>query len=154
MNEAKLQWYYDNETKFSDTGKKLIYQSLQQCDDVTFMQVADKKLKDPGVALLLSFFWLDRFYLKKVLLGLLKFMTCGGLFVWGIVDIVTAAKRARLYNAKKVLEIINPQFVPYVNAADLQGIANAATTAVDVTSKAVDFLGRPTDEADVYYIRK
>ena len=74
--------------------------------------------------------------------------------MWGIVDIVTAAKRARLYNAKKVLEIINPQFVPYVNAADLQGIANAATTAVDVTSKAVDFLGRPTDEADVYYIGK
>ena len=52
------------------------------------------------------------------------------------------------------MEIINPQFVPYVNAADLQGIANAATTAVDVTGNAIDFLGRPTDEADVYYIRK
>ncbi len=146
MNEAKLQWYYDNEAKFSDTGKKLIYQSLQQCDDMVFMQATSTKLKDPGVALLLSFFALDRFYLKNALLGLLKLMTCGGFFVWGIVDIFTARKRARLYNAKKILEIINPQLVPYVKIADIQEITNTATTTIDVTDKVTDFLIRPADE--------
>jgi TM2 domain-containing membrane protein YozV len=69
--------------------------------------------KDPAVALTLSFYfgWLgaDRLYLGNIVLGILKLITFGGLFIWYIVDwflIMGAARKANVAIANEVRQTL------------------------------------------------
>lgn len=65
------------------------------------------EFKNPKTVLLASFFCVDRFMLDDAGLGILKIVTFGGAWVWWVVDICTAQDRARKYNYKRFLEVVN-----------------------------------------------
>ena len=60
--------------------------------------------KDPAVSLILSIYFglvgVDRFYCGNILLGILKVITLGGLFVWAFVDLFLIMGAARWANVK------------------------------------------------------
>jgi TM2 domain-containing membrane protein YozV len=69
--------------------------------------------KDPAVALLLSFtfgtFGFDRFYLGHAVLGILKLITFGGLFIWTIIDwflIMGATRKTNVRIATDLRKVI------------------------------------------------
>jgi TM2 domain-containing membrane protein YozV len=45
------------------------------------------------ISFLAGYFGLDRFYRGEVALGVIKLITCGGFFVWYLVDVAIAAYR-------------------------------------------------------------
>jgi TM2 domain-containing membrane protein YozV len=80
--------------------------SLRQMLERSHLQVQDfasmiMVLKDPTIAIILSVlvgtFGVDRFYIGNIGMGVGKLLTCGGLYVWWIVDIflIMGATRER-----------------------------------------------------------
>ncbi|MCI6671558.1 MAG: TM2 domain-containing protein [Prevotella sp.] len=59
--------------------------------DYSLAVVRMSQLKDPTIALLLSIFLgylgIDRFYLGHTGLGVAKLLTCGGFYIWHLIDI-------------------------------------------------------------------
>jgi len=94
-----------NEGKFAEEKLEQIRERLANADEGT-AEAAFDKLKSPGTAFLLAFTPFDRFYLGQVGLGILKWFTCGGCFIWLIIDLFSAKARARQYNSDKVLTSI------------------------------------------------
>ena len=79
-------------------------------EDVDFLYAIE--LKNPEFVLLLSvlgFFGLaglDRVYIGDVGLGILKFITLGGLGLWTVADLFFITERTKQANAKKLEEHI------------------------------------------------
>lgn len=73
--------------------------------------VESMRLKKPStvqfIAVFPGFFGVDRFYLGEKWMGLLKYITLGGVGIWWILDIMSAKSRCRVYNCRKILEQTN-----------------------------------------------
>lgn len=67
------------------------------------------KLKDPTLALLLSFFFgtfaIDRFYIGNIIIGILKLITVGGFGIWTIVDWFFISKITRQQNYELLMSL-------------------------------------------------
>ena len=48
-------------------------------------------MKSKVVALILSIFGIDRFYLGYIGTGILKLITCGGFGIWWLIDLIMIA---------------------------------------------------------------
>ncbi len=67
-----------------------IRQRLLELDDSRWITLQSLQFKDPTTSLLVSIFGghlgIDRFYIGDVGLGIAKLLTCGGFYIWFIVD--------------------------------------------------------------------
>ena len=66
-------------------------QILNSGIDATTLQMIFAQAKDPTLALILSILvgglGVDRFYIGDVGMGIGKLLTCGGLYIWWLIDI-------------------------------------------------------------------
>ena len=97
-----------NAEKFDVTALPIIKSKLSELADDKFYLIQAISFQDPTTILLIAILlgW-DRFFLNDIGLGILKILTCYGLGIWWIVDIVTAQRRTRMYNFNKVMRVIN-----------------------------------------------
>lgn len=86
------------------TLRKMLERSDTHVQDFS---LATMNLKNPTVSLLLSALagaWgVDRFYIGDIGMGVLKLLSCGGLYVWWIVDIFLISDATRQYNWRQIM---------------------------------------------------
>lgn len=70
-------------------------------------------LKDPTISLVLSivlgYLGVDRFYIGDVGLGVGKLVTCGGCYIWWLIDIFLIMNRTRQRNFETLMAQLNMQ---------------------------------------------
>ena len=100
-----------NASKLPPEGVALLRERLMNVGDPVSAQVAFSQLKDPTIALILSIlvgaYGIDRFYIGDIGLGMLKLITCGGAFVWFLIDIFLIMDTTRRKNLETLLLQLN-----------------------------------------------
>jgi len=105
MDTSKVDLFLMTNAKYFESHQiPAIKGMIQDLDDDKFIVLQTLNLKDPTVALILSLlnivapFSFDRFFIGDIGLGIIKLLTCGGLFIWIIVDWFIIMERTRQVN--------------------------------------------------------
>lgn len=105
MDDSKIRLFLvTSSKKFPKSQMPFIEQKLRDLPDNYFTSLQALEFRDPATALAISVFaggfGIDRFYLRQTGLGILKFLTLGGLFIWAIIDVFTIYSITKRYNQK------------------------------------------------------
>lgn len=99
-----------NGSKFPEESAMLIRERLSEADDSKWAVVSSLQFKSPTTSLILSLFCgclgIDRFYIGDTGIGIGKLLTCGGLYVWGIVDMFLIMGANRKKNYAKLVTVL------------------------------------------------
>jgi len=114
MEQSKIDAFMiQNAKNFAPVRVNAIRDALEKLDDSKSAYVLGQEFKDPSTVLILSIIlgcWgVDRFMLGEVGLGILKILTCGGVYIWWIIDMINAQDRTKDYNFKKLQEALMMQ---------------------------------------------
>lgn len=85
----------------------MVKERFQNASDESSVAFAISQFKDPTVALILAILvpGIDRMYIGDIGLGVLKLITCGGCWIWWIIDIFLIMDAARKKNLERVMMI-------------------------------------------------
>lgn len=111
MEQSKIDMYLAQNAKMLPASKlPLIKDALAKVDESKLIYLQSVEYKDPNTVLILSILLgtlgIDRFILGDAGMGVLKLLTCGGVYVWWIIDMVNAQERTQAYNFKKLSEAL------------------------------------------------
>ncbi len=74
------------------------------------VQVVLMQMKDPIISLILSIIvgslGVDRFYVGDIGLGVIKLITCGGFYVWWLVDMFLIMGKTRMKNYEQLTQVL------------------------------------------------
>lgn len=100
-----------NQKFFSPTQILSIKDRLLALDDDRFAIINGLDYKDPTMMIIISIFagtlGIDRFILGDTGLGVLKLLTCGGCYIWTIIDCFLIQGRTRELNYLKLMQVIS-----------------------------------------------
>lgn len=107
MDSQKVDVFMMSNAKFFNANHaSIIREKMLQMDDSKLSILSSVEFKDPTTTLLVSLFagslGVDRFMLGDTGLGIGKFLTCGGLGVWTIVDWFMIQKATKEKNMRKI----------------------------------------------------
>ena len=114
MEQSKLDMYLATNAKmFSPTKMPSIKEALAKLDDSKFIYLQSVEYKDPNtiliISILLGMLGIDRFLLGDASMGVVKLLTCGGVYIWWVLDMVSAQQRAQEYNYKQLCDTLMAQ---------------------------------------------
>ena len=74
------------------------------------VQVVLMQMKDPMISLVLSilvgYLGVDRFYVGDIGLGVIKLITCGGFYIWWLVDMFMIMGKTRMKNYEQLTQVL------------------------------------------------
>lgn len=105
--EQRADMYITSKSKYYQSFQlSQIREKIAVMDDSKFNMLQSVPLKDPQTSLILSLFvgvyGVDRFYIGDTGIGVGKLLTCGGLFVWTIIDWFQIQSATRNNNFQKI----------------------------------------------------
>ena len=116
MDKNKVDMFLaQNANMFPAQKMQLVKDALEKLDESKFMYVQSMQFKDPSTILIISILvgslGIDRFMLGDTGMGVLKLLTCGGVYIWWIVDMISAQDRAKEFNYKQLMQTLTYQGV-------------------------------------------
>lgn len=97
--------------KFATFQLMQIKDELPKLTEEQYRMLLAADFKDPMMMLIISLvvgvLGIDRFMLGDTALGVIKLLSCGGLYVWMIIDWFLIQDRTKEYNYNLLLNIIN-----------------------------------------------
>lgn len=107
MDSQKVDMYLMTNAKyFQPQHLNYIRERLQVADDSKWHMIQAADLKDPTTMLIVSIFGgslgIDRFLIGDTGLGVGKLITCGGFYIWAIVDWFLIQDATRQKNMEKL----------------------------------------------------
>lgn len=111
MNAEKVDMYIMTHAKyFQGHHINYIRERLLQLDENKWPVIYSVDLKDPSTMLLVSIFGgslgIDRFVIGDIGLGIGKLLTCGGFYIWTIIDWFAISDATRQKNMEKLQMVL------------------------------------------------
>ena len=95
---------------FHDYQIGAVRDMLLNVPDDKWVILQSLQFKDPTICLIISilvgYFGIDRFFVGDIGLGVIKLLTCGGAYIWWIVDLFLIMGTARDRNMQKLQQVL------------------------------------------------
>ena len=112
IDQARVNLFLaTNGKKFAPYQLNQIIAELPNLTEAQFQAILSQDFKDPLMMLIVSLvggiLGIDRFVLNDTGLGVLKLLTCGGFYIWMIIDWFIIQDQTKEYNYNLLVQTVN-----------------------------------------------